>query len=117
MICDELSSALGELDHAGLRRNRRTLQAPCGPQAVVDGKPLVSFCSNDYLGLSQQFEVIAALQDAASREGAGSTASALVSGHHTLHEQLEREMADWLGYPRALLFDSGFVANLAVQQA
>ena len=78
---------------------------------------MTGFCSNDYLGLSQQFEVIAALQDAAGREGAGSTASHLVCGHHSVHEQLEREMADWLGYPRALLFDSGFMANLAVQQA
>ena len=101
----------------GRVRVRRGVGRRDGVRLEIGGKWLTGFCSNDYLGLSQQFEVIAALQDAASREGAGSTASALVSGHHTLHEQLEREMADWLGYPRALLFDSGFVANLAVQQA
>ena len=96
------------------RRRIRTVARREGVRCEVDGRELLNFCSNDYLGLSQQFEVIAALQDAAGREGAGSTASHLVCGHHSLHEQLEREMADWLGYPRALLFDSGFMANLAV---
>ena len=101
----------------GRVRVRRTVGRRDGMRLEIGGRWLTGFCSNDYLGLSQQFEVVAALQDAASREGAGSTASALVCGHHSLHEQLEREMADWLGYPRALLFDSGFIANLAVQQA
>ena len=101
----------------GRIRVRRSVARRDGVRLDVGGKWLTGFCSNDYLGLSQQFEVVAALQDAAGREGAGSTASHLVCGHHVLHEQLEREMADWLGYPRALLFDSGFMANLAVQQA
>ena len=101
----------------GRIRVRRSVGRRDGVRLEVGGKWLTGFCSNDYLGLSQQFEVVAALQDAAGREGAGSTASHLVCGHHVLHEQLEREMADWLGYPRALLFDSGFMANLAVQQA
>ncbi|MQP77289.1 8-amino-7-oxononanoate synthase [Stenotrophomonas sp. MYb238] len=101
----------------GRIRVRRSVIRRDGVRLDVGGKWLTGFCSNDYLGLSQQFEVVAALQDAAGREGAGSTASHLVCGHHVLHEQLEREMADWLGYPRALLFDSGFMANLAVQQA
>ncbi|MCL7715828.1 8-amino-7-oxononanoate synthase [Stenotrophomonas mori] len=98
-------------------RTRRRITRRDGVRLEVDGHWLTGFCSNDYLGLSQQFEVVAALQDAAAREGVGSTGSPLVCGHHALHGQLEREMADWLGYPRALLFDSGFVANLAVQQA
>ena len=101
----------------GRIRVRRSVGRRDGVRLEVGGRWLTGFCSNDYLGLSQQFEVVAALQDAAGREGAGSTASHLVCGHHALHEQLEREMADWLGYPRALLFDSGFMANLAVQQA
>ncbi len=101
----------------GRVRVRRSVGRRDGVRLEVGGRWLTGFCSNDYLGLSQQFEVVAALQDAAGREGAGSTASHLVCGHHALHEQLEREMADWLGYPRALLFDSGFMANLAVQQA
>ncbi|NCT89264.1 8-amino-7-oxononanoate synthase [Stenotrophomonas acidaminiphila] len=101
----------------GRVRVRRSVGRRDGVRLEVGGRWLTGFCSNDYLGLSQQFEVVAALQDAAGREGAGSTASHLVCGHHALHEQMEREMADWLGYPRALLFDSGFMANLAVQQA
>ncbi|MGH8054869.1 MAG: 8-amino-7-oxononanoate synthase [Stenotrophomonas sp.] len=101
----------------GRIRTRRTVGRRDGVRLEIDGRSLIGFCSNDYLGLSQQFEVVAALQDAASREGAGSTSSHLVCGHHSVHQQLEREMADWLGYPRALLFDSGFMANLAVQQA
>lgn len=101
----------------GRIRTRRTIGRRDGVRLEMGGHWLTGFCSNDYLGLSQQFEVVAALQDAASRDGAGAGASHLVCGHHALHEALEREMADWLGYPRALLFDSGFTANLAVQQA
>ena len=101
----------------GRLRQRRTVARRDGVRLEVDGRWLTGFCSNDYLGLASQFEVGAALQDAAAREGAGSTASHLVCGHHALHEQLEREMADWLQVPRALLFGSGFAANLAVQQA
>ncbi len=82
----------------------------------VDGRELLNFCSNDYLGLSQHAQVIAALRDGCV-EGVGSTASALVCGHHALHATLEREVADWLQAPAALLFGSGFTANLAVLQA
>src|SRR3546814_1565518 len=63
---------------------------------------------NDYLGLSQQFAVVNALQDVAAREGVGSTASHLVCGHHAVHDELERELAEWVGAPRALLLGSGF---------
>lgn len=101
----------------GRQRRRRIVSRRDGVQVELDGRWLTGFCSNDYLGLASQFEVAAAVQDAAAREGAGSTASHLVCGHHALHEQLEREMAEWLGVPRALLFGSGFAANLAVQQA
>jgi 8-amino-7-oxononanoate synthase len=82
-----------------------------------DGRWLTGFCGNDYLGLSQQFAVTDALQSAAARDGAGGVASHLVCGHHAVHDALERELADWLGYPRALLFGSGFLANLGVLQA
>ena len=101
----------------GRIRVRRSVVRRDGVRLDVGGKWLTGFCSNDYLGLSQQFGVVSALQDAAAREGAGATASHLICGHHALHEALEQEMADWLGYPRALLFGSGFAANLAVQQA
>ncbi|CAD1786840.1 8-amino-7-oxononanoate synthase [Xanthomonas euroxanthea] len=98
-------------------RVRRLVGRRDGVRLEIDGRWLTGFCSNDYLGLSQQFEVVAALQDAAARDGAGATASHLICGNHTAHETLEREIAQWLGYPSALLFGSGFVANLAVQQA
>ncbi len=101
----------------GRIRVRRSVSRRDGVRLEVDGHWLTGFCSNDYLGLAQQFEVSAALQDAASRDGAGATASHLICGHHALHEALEREVAEWLGYPRGLLFGSGYAANLAVQQA
>ena len=98
-------------------RVRRSIARRDGVRVEVDGRWLTEFCGNDYLGLSQQFEVVSALQDRAARDGAGAGASHLVSGHHAVHDALEREMAEWLGYPRALLFGSGYLANLAVQQA
>ncbi|HDS1557029.1 MULTISPECIES: 8-amino-7-oxononanoate synthase [Stenotrophomonas] len=104
-------------DAQGRRRPRRTVTRRDGVCLEVEGRWLTGFCSNDYLGLAQQFSVVNALQDAAAREGAGAGASHLVCGHHAMHDALEREMAEWLGYPRALLFGSGFAANLAVQQA
>ena len=110
--------------HAALGRTRvrRTVTRRDGMRCEVlahDGGShwLLNFCSNDYLGLSQQFAVVNALQDTAAREGTGSTASHLVCGHHAAHDALERELADWIGTPRALLFGSGFLANLAVMQA
>ena len=104
-------------DAQGRRRPRRTVTRRDGVRLEIDGRWLTGFCSNDYLGLAQQFSVVNALQDAAARDGTGAGASHLVCGHHALHDALEREVADWLGYPRALLFGSGFAANLAVQQA
>ena len=98
-------------------RVRRNVTRRDGARYEVDGRWLTGFCGNDYLGLAQQFAVVAALQDAASRDGIGSTASHLVCGHHATHEALEREIADWLEYPRGLLLGSGFLANLAVVQA
>ena len=88
-----------------------------GVRVEIDGRWLLNFSGNDYLGLSQHFAVVDALQSAASRDGVGSGASHLVSGHHAIHDQLEKEMADWLGAPRALLFGSGYLANLAVLQS
>ncbi|HHW4678258.1 MAG TPA: 8-amino-7-oxononanoate synthase [Xylella sp.] len=98
-------------------RTRRTIEKRDGVRLEINGRWLTEFCSNDYLGLTQHFEIIAALQDAAARDGIGATASHLICGHHAIHKALEQELAEWLGYPRALLFGSGFTANLAVQQA
>ena len=72
---DEIPGRLADIERAHLLRRRRVVQPAGGAHLLVDGQPMLAFCSNDYLGLSQQFEVVAALQDAAGREGAGSTAS------------------------------------------
>lgn len=117
MIWDELESALGEIEVAGLKRRRRTLEAPCGPQAVVDGKPLVSFCSNDYLGLAADPALIEAACAGAKDWGVGSGASHLVSGHQSPHQALEEKLAQFTGFSRALLLSTGYMANLAIVPA
>ena len=104
------------------RRTRRDVLRRDGVYCELDDgaggtRRLLNFCSNDYLGLSQQFAVAGALQDAAARDGAGGVASHLVCGHHAAHSALEREIAEWLEVPRALLFGSGYLANLAVVQS
>ena len=114
---DRVDAARKQCEALGRTRVRRTITRRDGVRCELDGRWLLNFCSNDYLGLSQQFAVVDALQNTASREGAGGTASHLVSGHHATHEALEQELASWLGYPRALVFGSGYLANLAVLQA
>lgn len=114
--------ARAQREAQGQVRTRRTVARRDGVRCeVVDdngaSRWLLNFCGNDYLGLAQQFLVVDALQDAAARDGAGGVASHLVCGHHAAHDALERELADWLQAPRALLFGSGFLANLAVLQA
>ncbi|MGQ4660697.1 8-amino-7-oxononanoate synthase [Lysobacter sp. F6437] len=114
---ERIQTARGLREAASRRRVRRVVEHREGAHCELDGRRLLNFCGNDYLGLSQHFAVVGALQDAASREGAGGLGSHLVCGHHALHDALEKELADWLGTPRALLFGSGFLANLAVIQA
>ena len=114
---ERIAAARAERAAASRTRLRRVVSHRDGPRCVVDGHTVLNFCSNDYLGLSQHYTVVDAFQDAAAREGAGGVGSHLVCGHHALHEALERELADWIGAPRALLFGSGFLANLAVVQA
>ena len=109
-------AARAQRDAAHRRRHLRTVTQRDGVHCLVDGRALLNFCSNDYLGLAQHPRVIAALRDAAG-EGAGAGASHLVCGHGAQHAALEAELADWLQAPRALLFGSGYLANLAVVQA
>ena len=100
-----------------LYRQRRILQTAQSNQIRCDGSALVNFCSNDYLGLANHPQVIEALHKAASNYGVGSGASHLVIGHSALHQQLEERLADWVGRPRALLFSTGYMANLGVISA
>lgn len=101
----------------GLLRRRRTLGTPQGVHIEVDGQPFLSFCSNDYLGLANQPEIIAALQQGAQHYGVGSGASHLVSGHFEAHEAVERELAAFVGKPAALTFSTGYMANIGIVQA
>lgn len=114
---DRLSASRAQREAASRRRRTRTISRRDGLHCEVDGQWLLEFCGNDYLGLSRHPRVIAALRDGAQAHGAGATASHLVSGHTAAHAALEREVADWLQAPHALLFGSGFMANLAVVQA
>ena len=114
MIEDRLTAELAEIAAAGLSRRRRVLETPCGRNATVDGKKVLNFASNDYLGLAGNAEIARALADGAVQWGAGSGASHLVSGHLAPHEALEQEIAAFTGFPRALTFSTGYLANLAV---
>ena len=113
----DLEQALERLRAAGLYRRRRVQNRPQQPEAIVDGRPTLGFCSNDYLGLANHPEVIAALQRGAERWGVGSGAAHLVNGHSTAHHALEEELADFTGRPRALLFSTGYMANLGIISA
>ncbi|MBL8429983.1 MAG: 8-amino-7-oxononanoate synthase [Dechloromonas sp.] len=110
----ELAAQLKELATAGLTRRRRVLESPCGRVSTVDGKNVLNFAANDYLGLAGNTEIARALADGALHWGAGAGASHLVSGHLAPHEALENEIAAFTGFPRALTFSTGYLANLAV---
>ncbi len=112
-----LQDELTALDAKGLRRTRRTLDAAQSAHVTVDGKKVIAFCSNDYLGLANHPELIAAAQAGASNYGVGAGASHLVLGHARAHEQLEEHLAAFVNLPRALLFSTGYMANLGVVTA
>ena len=107
-----LSFALTERRATKLYRSRRVLESPQTPNVVVDGKIYVAFCSNDYLGLANHPQVISAFQQAANKFGVGSGASHLVAGHSSEHHALEEELAAFTGRDRALLFSTGYMANM-----
>ncbi|HYD33336.1 MAG TPA: 8-amino-7-oxononanoate synthase, partial [Methylophilaceae bacterium] len=83
------------------------------PHLIVDGKPVLSFCSNDYLGLANHPQLVSALQAAAIEAGVGSGASHLITGHHRFHQALEEALARFVNLPAALLLSTGYMANLA----
>ena len=113
----ELSAQLAQLESDGLKRRRRTLEAPCGPLARVDGRDLISFCSNDYLGLASDPALIEAACAGARQWGVGSGASHLVSGHQAPHDLLEQRLASFTGFEKTLLLSTGFMANLGIVPA
>ncbi|WP_089397317.1 8-amino-7-oxononanoate synthase [Noviherbaspirillum humi] len=120
-LLDRLQQEMRQLDERGLRRRRRTVETPCAPHLTVDGRPMLAFCSNDYLGLANHPALINALREGASRYGAGSGASHLISGHSLAHQILEDRLAEFMAphieSPRALTFCTGYMANLAMLAA
>lgn len=114
MDLHQLGAFLRERRERHLYRQRKPITSPQGPVVYMDGRPLISFCSNDYLGLANHPQVIKAMQQGAERYGAGSGASHLISGHSEAHHSLEQELAEFVRRPRTLLFSTGFMANLGV---
>jgi len=112
-----LSAELDRRRAAHLYRTRRQVSCAQSPEMQVDGRTLLTFCSNDYLGLAAHPEVITALQQGAEQYGVGSRAAHLVIGHSSAHHALEEELADFTGRPRALLFSTGYMANIGVISA
>ncbi len=122
MLIDHINRQLLDIDAAALRRRRRVGESPCAPrQSWQDQGDLLAFCSNDYLGLANHPALIDALAEGARLWGAGSGASHLVSGHTQAHAALESTLAQWLEPhipgARALLFCSGYMANVALMTA
>jgi 8-amino-7-oxononanoate synthase len=117
-LLNQLKQQLRALDEHSLIRQRRTVDSPCGPRVSVDGRELLAFCSNDYLGLANHRKLKLALQEGAAMYGVGSGASHLISGHGRAHAMLEERLAEFVGAhlesPRALTFCTGYMANLAI---
>jgi 8-amino-7-oxononanoate synthase len=111
-----LEAALARLDAAQLRRARRTVTGYPGGRALTlrSGRALVDFSSNDYLGLARHPKLAEAMSACAARAGSGSGASHLITGHGVEHQRLEEELAAFTDRERALLFSTGYMANLAV---
>ncbi|MDR9425655.1 MAG: 8-amino-7-oxononanoate synthase [Marinobacter sp.] len=110
----------GEIEQrkqAGLYRTRRLISGPQQPELTADGKPLLSFCSNDYLGLASHSGNIEALKQALPETGLGGAASHLVCGHHQAHHELEQRLAAFTQRSSALFFSTGYMANLGVISA
>ena len=110
----DLAAGLAALDAASRRRRRPLVTTPQGPHLTVDGRDYLAFASNDYLGLASHPALVAALQEGAARFGAGAGASHLVSGHLAPHDAAETALAAFLGREAALLFSSGYQANVGV---
>jgi 8-amino-7-oxononanoate synthase len=116
-LLTRLAAHTQQREQAGLRRRLHTVTRVDGMWVERDGRRLLSFCSNDYLGLAQHPSLIDALKRAADEDGVGSGSAHLISGHRSTHAALEEALAEWTGRERALLFSTGYMANLGAMQA
>jgi len=114
---ERIDAELASRSAAALYRRRRVVEARAGVRLTVDGRELLSFCSNDYLGLADDPRLAEAMAESARRDGAGSGAAHLISGHQRVHHELEERLAAFTGRPRALLFSTGYMANLGIASA
>ncbi len=111
---EQITEALRELEQAGLLRHPPSIDGPQGPEIMVGGRRVLCFCSNNYLGLADHPDLLAAASDS---EGYGAGASRLITGTMTAHEEAERAFADFVSAPSAVLFANGYAANLGTIQA
>ncbi len=109
-----LAAALDELQEDHQWRSRNLLSSAQQIEPVINGRKVLSFCSNDYLGLACEPRIIERYVEAARTFGVGSGASHLITGHHACHHALEEELAEFLGCERTLLFSTGYMANLGL---
>lgn len=112
-----LQQGLAQLRADDLLRSRLLLESPQGVRVKINGREVVSFCSNDYLGLANDPALIAAVRKVLEQCGVGAGASHLVTGHHQLHEEFETAFAAFVGKSAALMFSTGYMANLGVMTA
>jgi 8-amino-7-oxononanoate synthase len=116
-LLERLAAQTADRAQAQLQRRLRTIQAGEGPFVESDGRRMLAFCNNDYLGLAHDPRLISALKKAADESGVGSGSAHLICGHRREHAALEEALAEWTGRERALLFSTGYMANLGVMQA
>lgn len=114
MLTNELQPLLQELRQQHRYRQRMVVESPQGTEIIIDGKHFLNFCNNDYLGHANHPKVVEAFIAGTKLYGVGSGASHLINGHSEAHHQLEKELAEFVGRPRALLFSTGYMANLGV---
>ncbi len=113
----QLATSLDDIAQQGLYRSRRVITSPQGINLEIDGRNIVNFCSNDYLGLANHADVVNAFKAGTDKYGVGSGSAHLICGHSAAHHALEEELAEFTGRDRALLFSTGYMANIGVISA